>query len=284
MSLPAYIAEHSASLQPPVCNRMIHNDGMLRVMVVGGPNQRKDYHLNLGEELFYQIKGAMCVKVMECGEPKDVVINEGEFFCLPARIPHSPQRFENTVGLVIERARKDDELDGLRYFVDETNQEILWQRFFHVTNLGKQLVPLIQEFFASEEFTTRKPSPDMPPSAWETDTTTLLAPPFPLASRFGELHTGRPPLQLCNKEFVAVLVGGETRTPALPIATECFVWVVAADGAAEAGGGDAGSAPAATANGHALSGVGDTVLLAEGLNDLAVSPQARVLIVYTLAF
>ena len=38
-----------------------------------------------------------------------------QIFLLPGRIPHSPQRFDNTVGLVIERDRhKDTEKDGLR--------------------------------------------------------------------------------------------------------------------------------------------------------------------------
>ena len=32
----------------------------------------------------------------------------------PSRIPHSPQRYENTVGLVIERERSKEEFDGLR--------------------------------------------------------------------------------------------------------------------------------------------------------------------------
>jgi len=36
-------------------------------------------------------------------------------FLLPARIPHSPQRQANTVGLVVERRRLPSEIDGLRY-------------------------------------------------------------------------------------------------------------------------------------------------------------------------
>ena len=157
MNLFDYINVHKEDLKPPVCNKMIHNDGKLRVMIIGGPNLRKDYHMNMGEEIFYQIKGDMCLKVMENNEPRDVIIREGEFFILPGKIPHSPQRFENTMGLVIERMRPEGELDGLRYFTDDTNKEVLWQRFFHVTDLGQQLVPLIEDFFASEEFKTRVP-------------------------------------------------------------------------------------------------------------------------------
>lgn len=37
-----------------------------------------------------------------------------QIFLLPAGVPHSPQRFADTVGLVIERRRLETELDGLR--------------------------------------------------------------------------------------------------------------------------------------------------------------------------
>ncbi|CAG2180001.1 unnamed protein product [Oppiella nova] len=76
----------------------LHNC-QLKVFFVGGPNQRKDYHIEEGEELFYMIKGDMCLKVIEKGKPKDVIIKEGQVFLLAAKIPHSPQRFTNTIGL-----------------------------------------------------------------------------------------------------------------------------------------------------------------------------------------
>jgi 3-hydroxyanthranilate 3,4-dioxygenase len=154
----ALIEDSRPQLQPPVCNKMLHNQGPLRVMIVGGPNQRRDYHLNQGEEIFYQIKGDMCLKVIEQGEPKDVPIRQGEVFVLPARVPHSPQRFADTVGLVIERARAVGELDGLRYYVDDTNRDVLWQRFFQCEDLGSQLKALIAEFMASPENESRTPA------------------------------------------------------------------------------------------------------------------------------
>ncbi|KAM3929957.1 3-hydroxyanthranilate 3,4-dioxygenase isoform 2-T2 [Leptodactylus fuscus] len=131
-------------------------------MFVGGPNQRKDYHIEEGEELFYQWEGDMCLKILENGQHKDIYIKEGEMFLLPARIPHSPQRFAHTVGLVFERRRSETEKDGLRFYV-ENSTEVLFERWFHCEDLGTQLVPVIAEFFNSKQYKTGKPDPDQIP-------------------------------------------------------------------------------------------------------------------------
>ncbi|XP_067421159.1 3-hydroxyanthranilate 3,4-dioxygenase isoform X4 [Emydura macquarii macquarii] len=128
-------------------------------MFVGGPNQRKDYHIEEGEELFYQVEGDMCLKIIENGNHRDIHIREGEMFLLPARIPHSPQRYAKTVGLVIERKRLNTETDGLRYYVGESTN-VLFERWFHCEDLGTQLIPIIQEFFSSTQYHTGKPNPD----------------------------------------------------------------------------------------------------------------------------
>ncbi|EDM02712.1 3-hydroxyanthranilate 3,4-dioxygenase, isoform CRA_a [Rattus norvegicus] len=98
----SWVEENRASFQPPVCNKLMHQE-QLKIMFVGGPNTRKDYHIEEGEEVFYQLEGDMVLRVLEQGEHRDVVIRQGEIFLLPARVPHSPQRFANTMGLVIER-------------------------------------------------------------------------------------------------------------------------------------------------------------------------------------
>lgn len=280
LNLPDYIAANLESLAPPVCNKMIHNDGVLRIMIVGGPNQRKDYHLNLGEEIFYQIKGDMCLKIMECGEPKDIWIREGEFFVLPGRIAHSPQRLANTIGIVVERQRKEDELDGLRYYVDDTNQQTLWQRYFHVTNLGVQLVPLIQEFFASDAFTTRVPTEgdvQAPEGSWEPDAQLIVPVPFSLAGRFPELDAapGRPPVRLGNREFVVDLISDNTQTPTLPLETEVWVWLLSGT-ATVVGVSKSSASPAALEEREfTLSKPGDSVLLHGGLVSLACGSRSE---------
>ncbi|XP_036402646.1 3-hydroxyanthranilate 3,4-dioxygenase [Megalops cyprinoides] len=183
VNVDKWIAENEKAFLPPVCNKLMHFC-QLNIMFVGGPNTRKDYHIEEGEELFYQVRGDMCLKIIENGKHKDVHIREGEMFLLPARIPHSPQREANTVGLVVERRRLRSEADCLRYYV-ENSTDILFERWFYCENLGIQLVPVIQEFFSSEQYRTGKPNPDEP----------LRQPPFQL----NNMHVMKP---FCFSDWV----------------------------------------------------------------------------------
>lgn len=180
-----WIEENKAFFLPPVSNKLMHEDGQINVMFVGGPNQRKDFHIEAGEELFYQLKGDMVLKVMERGRHKDVVIKEGELFLLPNFIPHSPQRFADTVGLVIERQRLDYEYDMLRYFVERDGQlrpDILYDMTFHWQVARERMPEFFQRFFNSEECKTGRPLPGTlsDPRALTVDTDSLLHDPFNL--------------------------------------------------------------------------------------------------------
>ncbi len=155
LNLMKWINENRDVLRPPVGNKMIYNEGDFKVMVVGGPNMRKDYHLNEGEEFFFQLEGDITLKIVNDGKFEDVPIKEGEIFLLPGNVPHSPQRPEGTVGLVIERDRKPDEQDGLRWYCDNC-REVVYEEFFHCTDLGKQLKPVIERYYASDELRTCK--------------------------------------------------------------------------------------------------------------------------------
>ena len=101
-NLQNWIKENRDLLKPPVGNKNLYKDaGDYIVMIVGGPNARKDYHYNETEELFYQLEGDILVKIQENGKAVDVPIKAGEMFLLPAKVPHSPIRSEGSVGLVI---------------------------------------------------------------------------------------------------------------------------------------------------------------------------------------
>jgi 3-hydroxyanthranilate 3,4-dioxygenase len=150
-----WIDEHRHLLKPPVGNQCMYDGGDFIVMVVGGPNSRKDYHYDEGEELFYQIEGDITVKIIDDGKPRDIHIRQGEMFLLPARVPHSPQRGPNTVGLVIERKRRPDELDGFMWFCEQCGNK-LYEEFVHVSDIVKQLPPIFERFYGSLENRTCK--------------------------------------------------------------------------------------------------------------------------------
>jgi len=150
-NLQNWINENRDILKPPVGNKNLYADaGDYIVMIVGGPNARKDYHYNETEELFYQLEGDITVKIQEDGKPAEIQIKEGEMFLLPARVPHSPIRPENTVGLVIELKREDSRQDGLLWFCDNCNQKV-HESYFHLTNIEKDFLPRFKEFYSSQE-------------------------------------------------------------------------------------------------------------------------------------
>ena len=153
-NLKKWVEENRHLLKPPVGNKCIVDDDFI-VMVVGGPNARKDYHYDEGAEFFYQVEGDIIVKIVEDGKPKDVVIKEGDMFYLPPKVPHSPQRPAGTIGLVIERKRDENELDGFQWYCENCGNK-LHEKIFKMTNIVTQLPPLLNEFYSSEELRTCK--------------------------------------------------------------------------------------------------------------------------------
>lgn len=149
----SWIDDHRELLKPPVGNQCVYDSEDFIVMVVGGPNSRKDYHWDEGEEFFYQLEGDIKVLVQEDGEAKEVVIREGEVFMLPARVPHNPIRGANTVGLVIERKRRSDELDGLLWFCENCNNK-LYEEYFVLTDIVTQFQGVFAKFYGSIDLRT----------------------------------------------------------------------------------------------------------------------------------
>ena len=145
-----WIDENRHLLKPPVCNKVIWKDADFIAMVIGGPNQRTDYHYDEGPEFFYQIEGDMNLKLFMDGKQQDNVIREGEIFLLPPRVPHSPQRFADTVGLVIERKRLPHEKDGLMWFCEKCDH-LLYESYFPLVDIETQFPEVFAEFYDDTE-------------------------------------------------------------------------------------------------------------------------------------
>ncbi len=150
-----WIDVHRHLLKPPVGNKMVYEDADFIVMVVGGPNSRKDYHFDEGEEFFYQVEGTMTLKIIENGKPRDIPIQAGEIFLLPPRVPHSPQRPANTIGLVIERKRTEGEMDGFQWYCEKCGNK-LYEEFVPLTNIVTQLPPIFERFYNNADHCTCK--------------------------------------------------------------------------------------------------------------------------------
>lgn len=148
-----WIDENRDLLKPPVNNKVVYKDTEFIIMVVGGPNSRKDYHYNESEEFFYQLKGDVLVKIQENGKAIDVPIKEGDIFLLPPKVPHNPVRYKDTIGLVIERKRKDDEKDGLLWFCENCNHKI-YEEYFKLTDIASQFQGVFKKFYGSKEHRT----------------------------------------------------------------------------------------------------------------------------------
>lgn len=153
LHLDRWIRQHRAQLKPPVSNKQLFSDSRDAILFVsGGPNTRNDYHVNPTEELFYQLKGDVAVRVrpLDGAKPHDVVIKEGELFLLPRWVPHRPQRPAGTLGLIVEFPRPEGELDGLQWYCpscDELVHDVRWR----LKKIDEDLAKIMEAFWGGPE-------------------------------------------------------------------------------------------------------------------------------------
>ena len=155
LNLKRWIDDHRDLLKPPVGAEVIWKDSQFMVMLIGGPNARRDFHIDPRDEFFYQLEGDMVLKTIQDGRAVDVPIREGEIFLLPSRMPHSPQRTASTVGLVIERERRAGELDGFQWYCENCGH-LLHEEFIELTDIETQMPPLFDRFYSSQANRTCK--------------------------------------------------------------------------------------------------------------------------------
>ena len=150
-NLLQWIEENRDTLKPPVGNKNLYKDaGDYIVMIVAGPNARKDYHYNETEELFYQLEGNIEIHIQKNGKKETLLLGPGDMYLHPAKVPHSPVRHENSIGLVIERKRKHlDVQDGLLWYCDNCNHK-LHEVFFELVDIEKDFLKHFNFFYSSE--------------------------------------------------------------------------------------------------------------------------------------
>lgn len=146
-----WLVENASSLKPPVNNKAMWPSKDFIVQVVGGPNQRTDYHVDPYEEYFYQVRGNMHVNLMTEEGPKRVDVREGEMWLLPGNIPHSPQRpEEGSIGLVIEKIREEGTLEKFQWYCLECSN-LVHEVELQVRDIVEDLPPVFEEFYARDD-------------------------------------------------------------------------------------------------------------------------------------
>ncbi|NVJ51571.1 MAG: 3-hydroxyanthranilate 3,4-dioxygenase [Gammaproteobacteria bacterium] len=153
LNFQKWIDEHRDQLKPPVCNKEVYRHGDMIIMVVGGPNGRKDFHYNEGPEFFYQLEGEMLLRTQQNDQVIDYPIKAGEIFLLPPKIPHSPIRYANSIGLVVEQVRREEDTDGLMWFCEQCNHK-LYEEYFPLKDIENDFGAVFNRFLNNETLRT----------------------------------------------------------------------------------------------------------------------------------
>lgn len=152
-NLMKWIDEHQDEFKMPVMNKQFYKEADdVIVFVSKGPNTRNDYHVNPTEELFYQLKGDIAVRVRPLdGTPAhDVIVREGEMFLLPRMVPHRPQRPADTLGLIVEFPRPEGTKDQLRWYCPD-DIHLVHQAEFRLQHIDEDLHKIMDEFWNGPE-------------------------------------------------------------------------------------------------------------------------------------
>jgi 3-hydroxyanthranilate 3,4-dioxygenase len=91
--------------------RVIWQDSDFIAFVTRGPNRRKDYHINPGDEIFYQLEGELNLHYLKDQKHELAVLKAGDIFLMPKNTPHSPRRADGSWTYVVERTRTKEEID-----------------------------------------------------------------------------------------------------------------------------------------------------------------------------
>lgn len=120
----------------------------------------------------------MLLKIVENGDHfRDVMIQEGETFLVPGTMPeylspgcnhyayqnlistgntpHSPIRYKDTIGLVMERTRPPRSMDRIRWYCSNKDghpgaASIIREETFHCENIETQLKDVIDDWMGNE--------------------------------------------------------------------------------------------------------------------------------------
>jgi len=177
--LKRWIEENKNLFAPPYkTNRLVAHHKDFLVMILRGSNVRLDFHVEPGDEFFYQIEGDIELHLKPPGEKRQIVgIRQGEIFLCPGGVPHSPRRGEDTWGLVVERKRRPEEDEEFVWFCEQCDAEVL-SRTVVQGDIAQQVTKIYEAFNADSSIRTCK-------------SCGYVFPTTPMAERLGFLEAGR---------------------------------------------------------------------------------------------
>jgi len=146
-SQKGWIERHMGGALGAIANREVFKGSDFIYQIIKGPNARNDFHLDPFDEIFYQLAGDIFVHVIEAGRERRIPVKEGEVFLLPKGVYHSPRRPPGTLGLVIERPRRREELDAIAWFCPKCSHK-LHEVEFWCDDIEKGLAEVIRKFNA----------------------------------------------------------------------------------------------------------------------------------------
>jgi len=149
-NLKAWIDENRHLLKPPVSNKVIYHESSFIIQIVGGPNSRTDFHVNQSDEFFYQIEGAIFLRIINAqGKFEEIHLKAGDIFLLPGGVPHSPQRSAGSIGMVVEKTRSPEDIDGLQWYCKNCGKK-LYEEFFPLKNIETDFPAVFNRYYSSE--------------------------------------------------------------------------------------------------------------------------------------
>lgn len=157
LNFERWIDDHAADLRPPVGNQQIWANSDLICTVVGGPNQRTDFHDDPHEEFFHQLRGNAHLLLWDRGRFERVELREGDIFLLPAHVPHSPQRPEaGSVCTVIERTRAEGVRDAFQWYCAHCGTRIA-RHEVQLASIVTDLPKVFESFYGAPQDTRKCP-------------------------------------------------------------------------------------------------------------------------------
>ncbi len=132
--------------------------------VARGREYRSEFHIDPSDEVMYMIKGEMNLHFRTPEGKEDIsVLKEGEVVYTAAGVPHSPRFPPDAFLLVMERKRRDGEIDRFQWFCPSCDH-LLHEATFVVSDYALDPVSkAYAAFFDSEEARTCEACGDVMP-------------------------------------------------------------------------------------------------------------------------